>query len=337
MTVRVGVLGWGYWGPKLTRNLAEVDGAELVAVADPDPAARKAAAARLPGVRVTDDPAAVLDAPDVDAVCIATPVATHADLVTRALRAGKPVWVEKPFTATAAEAARLVDLARARDRVLMVDHTGAYAHALEVIGGLAADGHLGMLRFYDSVRISPGRFQPDGDVLWDLAAHDLGCLDVLVAERPVAVSATGAAWPPGGRESIAYLTLFHDSGFVAHVHASWLSPLKVRRVLVGGSAAMAVHDDLAAHDALRVYRHDPGALVGPLVAPPDRTAFAAGDGWTPRLDPTEPLRRALAHFVDCVASGVTPRTDGEAGLRVVRTLEAASVSLAARGAPVDLG
>ena len=168
------------------------------------------------------------------------------------------------------------------------------------------------------MRISPGRFQPDGDVLWDLATHDLGCLDLLVSERPVAVSATGVAQPRSGPVSVAYLTLFYESGFVAHVHASWLSPVKVRRVLVGGSGAMAVHDDLAPADPLRVHRHDDGG------------------SWSPPVDPTEPLRHALAEFVGCVASGVTSRTDGEAGLRVVRILEAASASLAGRGAPVDL-
>ncbi len=334
--IGVALIGYGYWGPNLLRTLLEVPEARVVAVCDTDTERGQLAARRLPGVAIFGDPGDVLRTRDVDAVVVATPLASHYPLARAALEAGKHVLVEKPFTATSEQAARLVDLAARHHRVLMVDHTGAYSSAMHTIRELLEANRLGDLYYYDSVRISPGRFQPDGDVLWDLAVHDLGCLDALRSDRPIALSATGAAHPVGARDSVAYLTLFFGDGMIAHLHANWLSPVKVRRVLIGASRAMVIHDDLEPSEKVRVYEASSVSELDVTEPAADRVAYRTGDIWAPRLDVTEPLQLALRHFVECVDTGAAPMTDGEAGRRVVRLLEHASQSLASQGRPVDL-
>jgi predicted dehydrogenase len=331
--IRIAVLGYGYWGPNLVRNLLEVPESQVAVVCDADGDRARRALQRAPGVSLRHDAWETLRAPDVDAVVVATPLATHYPLARAALEAGKHVLVEKPFTETSEHAARLVELAARRDLVLMVDHTGAYADAMRTIREFVDNGRLGDLYYYDSVRISLGRFQPGGDVLWDLAVHDLGCLDVLRPDRPVALSATGAAHPVGARDSVAYLTLFYADGMIAHIHANWLSPVKVRRMLIGGSRSMVMFDDLEPSEKVRVYEATSVAERGEADG---RVGYRTGDVWAPRLDVREPLLFALRHFVDCVRTGARPLTDGEAGRRVVGLLEGASRSLASRGRPMDL-
>jgi len=313
--IGVGVLGFGHWGPNLVRNLQVTTGARVVALADPDHERARLAALALPGVAVSADPDDVLGATAVDAVIIATPLAGHYPLAHAALRAGKHVLVEKPFTATSDQAARLVELAASAKRVLMVDHPCVYSGAMATMRRLVDGGGIGDLYYYDSVRISPGRFRAGEDVLWDLAVHDLGCLDVMRPQPPVAVSATGGH-PAGAPGSIAYLSLFYDDGAIAHIHASWLSPLKVRRILLGGSRGQLAFDDLEPEEKVRLYQ--------------------GGHDTTPHFDPTEPLLLALGEFIRCIDQDEVPLTDGEAGYRAVRLLEDASCSLAARGRPVDV-
>jgi len=334
--IGVAVVGYGYWGPNVVRNLLEVPDARIAAVCEPDPERRRLAARRLPGVTISRDLHETLRSPAVDAIVIATPLATHYPFARAALQAGKHVLVEKPFTATSDEAVRLVDLAVHGDRVLMVDHTGVYSSAMQTIRELIETDRIGDLYYYDSVRISLGRFQPGGDVLWDLAVHDLGCLDVLRPDPPVALSATGAAHPVGSRDSIAYLTLFFGDGMIAHVHANWLSPVKVRRTLIGGSRAVVVHDDLEPSEKVRLYDASSMTDTDAATVAAGRVGYRVGDVWAPRLDVAEPLQLAVRHFVDCVRTGARPITDGEAGHRVVRLLEQASMSLASRGEPVEL-
>ena len=334
--IRIGVIGFGYWGPNLVRNAAETPGARVTRVADLSAARLDAAAARHPGVRTTRDPGELIDAADVDAVLVATPVSTHFDLALRALRAGKHVLVEKPLASTAGQAARLIEEAAARDLVLMVDHTFVYHGAVRKIREIVKGGGLGDVLYFDSTRVNLGIFQRDVNVLWDLAVHDLSILDCLVDDRPVAVSATGMSHVAGGAENIAYLTLFFETARIAHIHVNWLAPVKVRRTLIGGSRKMVVYDDLEPSEKVKVY--DKGITVEDN---PDDVyklliGYRSGDMWAPAFDTTEALRTEMAHFVACVADGGRPETDGEAGLRVIRVLEAASRSLLRRGGAVEL-
>jgi predicted dehydrogenase len=286
---------------------------------------------RYPGVRVTSDAAALIADPAVDAVAIVTPVQQHFELAMLALRAGKHVLVEKPMASTSDQAARLIEEARLRRLVLMVDHTFVYTSAVSKLRDLVRNGELGDILYYDSVRINLGLFQHDVNVLWDLAVHDLSIMDYVLGRQPTAVSATGLAHVAGQPENIAYMTMFFDGPLIAHVHVNWLAPVKVRQTLLGGSRRMAVFDDLDAGEKIKVY--DKGISVNPS---PENVyqmlvGYRTGDMWAPKLDVTEALSVGAAHFVDCIGSGRKPITDGEAGLRVVRLLEAATESMAARG------
>jgi len=334
--IRVGVIGYGYWGPNLVRNFADLPNARVTVVADRRPERLAQAERRYPGMRVTTDPADLIADPNVDAVAIATPVALHYELASAALRAGKHVLVEKPVASTSDEASRLIDEAARRKLVLMVDHTFVYTGAVQKIRELVTGGELGDLYYYDSVRINLGLFQQDVDVLWDLAVHDLSIMDFVLPQQPVAVSATGLAHVPGRPKNIAYMTMFFDGPMIAHVHASWLAPVKVRRTLLGGSRRMIVFDDLEASEKIKVY--DSGISVDPS---PENVyqmliGYRTGDMWAPKLAVSEALHVEAAHFVDCVTRGTRPQSDGEAGLRVVRLLEAASTSMQQHGRPVDI-
>jgi predicted dehydrogenase len=285
---------------------------------------------------VTTDASDLIADPAVDAVVIATPVAMHFELASAALRAGKHVLVEKPIASTSDEASRLIDEAARRKLVLMVDHTFVYTGAVQKIRELLVGGELGDIYYYDSVRINLGLFQQDVDVLWDLAVHDLSIMDFILPQQPIAVSATGLSHVQGKPKNIAYMTMFFDGPVIAHVHASWLAPVKVRRTLLGGSRRMIVFDDLEASEKIKVY--DRGISVDPS---PENVyqmlvGYRTGDMWAPKLAMTEALHAEAAHFVNCVDRGTRPQTDGEAGLRVVRLLEAASVSMREFGRPVDI-
>jgi predicted dehydrogenase len=331
MSVRIGVIGYGYWGPNLVRNFADLDRCSLVAVCDRDGGRVARAERRYPGLRGTTDPRALIEAPDVDAVVIATPVASHFELAHAALAAGKHVLVEKPLTTTSADAERLIELAARRGVVLMVDHTFVYTGAVRKIRELITSGELGDIYYYDSVRINLGLFQHDVDVMWDLAVHDLSIMDYVLSARPSAVSATGLAHVPGRPANIAYLTMFFDVPLLAHIHVNWLAPVKVRRTLIGGSRRMIVYDDLEASEKVKVY--DRGISVNPS---PENVyqmmvGYRAGDMWAPQLAVTEALHTEALHFLDCIEHGREPETSGEVGLRVVRLLEAATTSMASHG------
>ena len=248
-----------------------------------------------------------------------------------ALRAGKHVLVEKPMASSSDQAARLIDEAAARRAVLMVDHTFVYTGAVRKMRELTEAGELGEIYYYDSVRINLGLFQHDVNVLWDLAVHDLSIMDYVLPQRPVAVSATGLAHIAGKPHNIAYMSMFFDSNLIAHVHANWLSPVKVRRTLLGGSRRMVVFDDLEASEKVKVYDRGISLNSSPEDVYQMLVAYRTGDMWAPQLEVAEALSVEAAHFVDCVTSGTRPTTDGEAGLRVVRLLEAATESMLDRG------
>jgi predicted dehydrogenase len=334
--IGIGVIGLGYWGPNLVRNFMECRDATVRMVCDLRADRLAQTARRYPSVRTTTQATDLFAAADVDAVAVATPVDHHFDLAMAALHAGKHVLVEKPIASTSDQASRLVEEAARRNLLLMVDHTFVYTGAVRKMRELTVSGDLGDIYYYDSVRINLGLVQPDVNVLWDLAVHDLSIMDYVLGREPAAVSATGLAHVAGRRETIAYMTMFFDSGLIAHVHANWLAPVKVRRTLLGGSRRMVVFDDLEASEKIKVY--DKGISLNPS---PENVhqmliGYRTGDMWAPQLAVTEALAVEAAHFAECIGSNSRPITDGEAGLRVVRLLESATASMASRGRPVEL-
>ncbi|HUF12393.1 MAG TPA: Gfo/Idh/MocA family oxidoreductase [Longimicrobiales bacterium] len=338
--VNVGILGCGYWGPKLARNFARHPHASLVAVADVigDRAERIGAEFRTP--LVTQDPDRVLLNPAVDLVVVATPVWTHYDLASRAIRAGKHVLVMKPLATRTDRAEELCAMARAQGVLLAVDHTFIFTGAIQKMKELVDADELGELYYFDSVRINLGLFQHDVNVLWDLAPHDVSIMDHLIGELPDEVTAVGMCHGGSPTENIAYLTVRYGSSFLGHVHVNWLAPAKIRRTIVGGSRKMLVYDDMEPSEKIRVYDKgvsflsdttDPAeAQYKPLVS------YRSGDMWVPQIE----MQEALAVEVDNVIAAINGReslmVDGHDGTRVVRILEAAEQSIRSSGAPVAL-
>ncbi len=330
--IRIGVIGYGYWGPNLVRNFAEAPDAEVVAVADLKQDRLDLVRRRYPGVEATNDLQRVLRHPDIDAVAIATPVSTHYPLALEALEAGKHVIIEKPMTATSEESLRLIDAADRRDLVLMVDHTFVYTGAVRKIRQLIDEGSLGEIYYYDSTRVNLGLFQHDVDVIWDLAVHDLAIMDYILPESPVEISATGIGHVDGATENIAYVTAFYACPLIAHLNVNWLSPVKVRRTLIGGSKRMIVYDDIESSEKVKIYDKGVNVKNGPESRYKLMVSYRSGDMYAPQIDITEALRLVAQHFTDCIDRGVTPLTDGHAGLRVVSVLEAATRSMRNHGA-----
>ena len=334
--IRVGIIGYGYWGPNLVRNFVEVPGAEMSVVCDLRPERLAQVKAHYPTVETTTKYQDILDNPHIDAVAVATPVSTHFELAMQALKAEKHVLVEKPMTKTSEQAVRLIEEADRYNRVLMVDHTFLYTSAVRKTKDLVENNDLGEMYYCDSVRVNLGLFQHDVNVIWDLAVHDISIMDYILPARPCAVSATGMSHVPGQPENVAYLTLFFEEALIAHIHVNWLAPVKVRQMLIGGSQKMIVYDDLDPSEKIKVY--DKGITVNES---PDSVyqmliGYRAGDMWAPQLDMTEALRTEVMHFIDCVEHGKRPLTDGEAGLQVVQILEAATRSVANRGQLIEL-
>jgi predicted dehydrogenase len=334
--IGIGVVGYGYWGPNLVRNFAETADSRVVVVSDLRPDRLALARQRYPHVETTTEWRALVASPRVDAVAIATPVSTHFELALAALEAGKHVFVEKPLAASSDEALRLIDAAAARNLVLMVDHTFVYTGAVRKIQELVAGNALGRIQYYDSVRVNLGLFQHDINVVWDLAVHDISIMDFILPVQPCAVSATGMSHLPGRPENIAYLTVFFEGPLIAHIHANWLAPVKVRRTLVGGSRRMVVYDDLEPSEKVKVYDRGITLDRNGDSAYQHLIGYRSGDMWAPHLDLAEALRTEAAAFVRGIEDKAPIVTDGEAGLRVVRILEAATRSLATRGRPAEL-
>jgi len=333
--VRLAVIGYGYWGPNVVRNFHAQPDCQIVAICDRDPGARARAETLYPGIPTRADADEVLTAADVDAVAIATPVSAHYGLARQALDHGKHVFVEKPFTATSAEAEDLIERAERGRRTIMVDHTYLFTGAVRKIKELVDGGTLGRLYYYDSTRVNLGLFQHDVNVIWDLAPHDFAIIDHVLGLEPEQVVATGQAHL-NGHEDLAYITLYYPNGVIAHVNVNWLSPLKVRTTLLGGDRKMVVWNDLEPAEKLKVY--DKGVEITSRQGIYDLlVSYRSGDMWAPRIEGGEALYQEARHFLDCVASGRRPISDGRAGWRIVRMLEAAQRSVEHRGAPVALG
>lgn len=332
--LRVGVCGYGYWGPNVARNLDAMDECDLVAIADRNPKALRRAGRNHASARVTTDNADVLDADDIDAVAIVTPVWTHFELAKRALENGKHVFVEKPFTSTSAQACELIEIAARKNLRIMVDHTFLFSGAVRKIRELVDNETLGQLYYFDSTRVNLGLFQHDVSVVWDLAPHDLSIMDYVIGERPEAVVATGGNHL-NGLADMAHITVFLPGNVTAHINVNWLSPVKVRTTLIGGREKMLVWNDLEPDEKIRVY--DRGVeITGGQSVYDLLVSYRSGDVWSPKVDTTEALAVELRYFAECVVDGRNPSNDGEAGLRVVRLLEAADRSLKDRGRIVEL-
>ncbi|MBI3711061.1 MAG: Gfo/Idh/MocA family oxidoreductase [Proteobacteria bacterium] len=334
--IGVGVIGYGYWGPNLVRNLADMTTCRVAAVSDLDKKRLETVARRYPATKTYTDVRDMFKDPAVDAVVVATPVSTHFALATAALKAGKHVLVEKPMTETVDDAKRLIDTAAKAGRTLMVDHTFVYTSAVRKIRELVEAGELGELYYYDSVRVNLGLFQRDVNVVWDLAVHDLSIIDYVIAARPRAISATGHGHIRDSQENIAYLTLFFDDNLIAHIHVNWLAPVKLRKTLIGGSKKMIVYDDLEPSEKIKVYDRGVNVQANGEQAYKLLIGYRSGDMWAPQLDFSEALKVEASHFIDCVTNGRAPQTGGDAGLQVVRTLEAASRSIKEQGRPIEL-
>src|SRR5438309_2256491 len=346
--IRMGVIGYGYWGPNIVRNLRGVDGCEVATVCDRSPGALTRVAQAYPEVATTRDASELMTSPKIDAVAIVTPVHTHFPLAKSALQHAKQVFIEKPFTATTAQAEELIELAERRNLKIMVDHTFLFTGAVRKIRQLIDEGVLGDIYYYDSTRVNLGLFQHDVSVIWDLAPHDLSIMDFLIRQKAQGVVATGEAHF-NGQADVAFITVYFPGKTIAHINVNWLSPVKVRTTLIGGEKRMLVWNDLEADEKIRVYDkglqvdggnghtngdgNGNGATKGLYEL---LVSYRSGDMWAPRLERAEALTVELGYFIDCITRDQTPINDGVAGARVVRMLEAADLSLRERGKEILL-
>ena len=327
MSIGIGVIGIGYWGPKHVRNFRELPDTRVVMIADVDEQRLAAIRAQYPGVRTTTAYQELLASTEVDAVVVATPVSTHAALAREALLAGKHVLVEKPIAVSSQEVEGLIELAETRGRVLMVGHTFLYNPAVRALRDLVQSGELGTIYYADARRLNLGIFQRDVNVIWDLAPHDVSILTYVLGADPIAVGAHGSAYVQRGIEDVAYLQMAFPDRVRGEIHVSWLDPNKVRRITVVGSKQMAVYDDVETLEKIRIYDKGVEALPHTESFGEFQLSYRYGAITIPHLPSTEPLRLECQHFLDCIRTGATPLSDGRHGLQVVRALETAQVSL----------
>ncbi len=337
--IRIGMIGVGYWGPNLIRNFSELDDAQVVACSDLSQERLTKIAKRYPGVKCSTNYEELLGDSNVDAVVIATPVSTHYPIARKALEHRKHVMIEKPLADSTEHSLDLIERAKAANRVLMVDHTFIYTSAVRKMRDLIDSGELGDILYFDSIRVNLGLFQKDINVIWDLAPHDLSIMDYLLRAEPAAVSAIGASHAGDGIANIAYLTLRFPNNVIAHFHVNWLAPVKIRQTLLGCSKKMVVYDDVEPTDKIRVY--DKGITVNGGNGSAEKryqalVGYRTGDVLIPKIDTTEALQRVAQEFVSSIIENRAPLTDGVAGYRVVRILEAAQQSLEANGREVLL-
>ncbi len=333
MAARIGIVGLGYWGPNLARNLSALDGCDLAWCCDSNAASREKWSQTYPEATFTPHFDELLEDSELDAIAITTPVPTHAELAQRALGAGKHVFVEKPLAQDTASAERVASLAEERGLVLMAGHLLCYHPAVRQLAELIEKRDLGDVYYLYSQRVNLGKLRADENALWSLGAHDVSVLLELADGNPTEVSARGEAYVREGVEDVVFAYIRFDTGLAAHLHLSWLDPHKMRKITVVGSDRMATFDDMKLEGKLTIWDKgfDPRAdAIGEF-------SVRSGDVWSPAVLPHEPLRLECEHFVDCVTTGKRPRTDGPAGVRVVRVLEALQASLEASGTPQAIG
>lgn len=331
--MNIGIIGFGYWGPNLVRNFRAIKDVKLITVADSRKERETALKSLCPSAIFKDNADDLINDPAIDAIVIATPVFTHYDLALRSLKNGKHVLVEKPMASSSVEANELINLASSKNKVLMVDHTFLYTGAVRKMKELIDNGDIGKIRFFDSTRINLGLFQPDINVLWDLASHDISILNFLVSEKPVSVQATGVSHTNNGIENIAYLNINYESGFHAHFSCSWTSPVKIRMMLVGGDKKMIVFNDLEPTEKIKVYdtgyEHKTDEDKKRILVD-----YRTGDIFIPKIETKEALSFMASDFISAIKNGTTPVSGMEVGLNVIRILEASQVSIKNKGKEV---
>jgi predicted dehydrogenase len=332
--LNTGVIGFGYWGPNIVRNFEAAHESGVRIICDADTDARRRAKESCPYIDVVSDSSEVINSTVIDAVAIATPVSTHFELARKSLENGKHVFIEKPFTTAKWQAEELISLALKKHLVIMVDHTFLFTGAVRAIKEMIDGDKLGPLYYYDSMRVNLGMFQPDVNVIWDLAPHDLSIMDYLIKSRPLALSAAGFDHINSGLESTAYLTIYFNT-MIAHINLNWLSPVKIRQTLIGGQERMLVWNDLEPDEKVKVYNS------GIEIRSQDEARkllidYRSGDVWIPKIDRTEALKTEVEYFLKCIDSGEVPVNGGRAGLRIVELLEAADKSLKNSGCIVEL-
>ena len=334
--IKVGVIGYGYWGPNLVRNFHQNPDMEVSSVCDFSTDRLQAASSLYPQIKMASDPAEIFKDPKLDVVAIATPVSTHFDLAKNALLADKHVWLEKPMTEKVEQGEELVEFAHKKNKVLLVDHTFVYTGAVRKIKEIIEAGSLGDMIYYDSIRVNLGLFQQDVDVIWDLAPHDISIMDHLMPFKKLAVCATGCHYYRNGVMPKAVLAVYMENDTIAHINVSWVSPVKIRQTLIGGTSKMILYDDNQPSEKIKIY--DKG--VDLYETKEDmyhlKVQYRVGDMYAPKLEDHEALAFETSHFVDCLSNGTSPLTDGEAGLEVVKVLVASKKSLKRNGAPEEL-
>lgn len=333
--IRMGVVGVGYWGPNLTRNIAAFQKTELSYICDTDEQQLRKIASVYPAVKCTTKLEDLLES-DIEAVAIATPVRTHYQIAKKFLDAGKHVLIEKPMTSTSKEAEKLLELAKKKNLILMVDHTFNYTSAVKKIKELISRKELGELMYWDSVRISLGLFQHDVNVLWDLAVHDLAIMDYVINEKPISVRAIGMTHYTKGIENIAYISLKFKKSFIAHFHVNWLSPVKIRQILIGGKNKMLLYDDMLTSEKIKIYNKGVDVEETREGVYKKLVQYRLGDMYSPYLQNTEALHELLKHFVEVVRYNKKPISGGDSGLRVIKMLEAAQKSIVNNGQEIML-
>jgi predicted dehydrogenase len=332
--IRVGVIGYGYWGPNIVRNFQQADGSRVVAVCDQSDKSLRRALQAYPEMRVCTEANDLLTAVDIDAIAVVTPVWTHFELAKKALENGKHVFVEKPFTATAAQAEELIELAERKNLKIMVDHTFLFTGAVKKIRALIDEDTLGNLYYYDSTRVNLGLFQHDVNVIWDLAPHDLSIMDYVISQKPQAVVATGERHLNGVAD-VAFITLYYPDNMIGHINVNWLSPVKVRSTLIGGEKKMLLWNDIEADEKIKIYDKGVQFTNGEAVYQ-QLVSYRTGDMWAPKVEQIEALKAEAAYFIECLTQDKKPFNDGQAGLRVVRMLEAADKSLLQKGKVIEV-
>lgn len=333
--LNIGVIGYGYWGPNLVRNFNFHSESKVVCVSDVKVARLELVKKNFPSVDITTDYRNILNNPQIDAVVIATPVSFHYIQTKEALLKGKHVLVEKPMTTSSKEAEELIELAARMRKILMVDHTFMYTGAVQAIKSIIDRGEIGDVRYFDSTRINLGLFQPDINVLWDLAPHDVSILDFITKDKPLSLSATGISHAQNGLENIAYMTIFYPSNFIAHFTSSWTSPVKIRKILIGGNKKMILYDDVEPTEKVKIYDTSYS-----MKSDEDKHKmlidYRVGDIYIPKISQVEALQAVSADFNSAILRGQEPMSNGQSGLNVVRILEAAEQSIKQNGKEIKL-
>jgi predicted dehydrogenase len=328
--VNVAIIGYGYWGPNLVRNFSSTRDCRVHTVVDFRSERLELAQRNHSSIRISNNTDDIFNNTEIDAVVIATPVFTHFDLAKRALENKKHVLLEKPMTSSVAEAEQLIELAEKNGKVLMVDHTFLYTDAIQKMQKMIHSGEIGKIKYFDSTRINLGLFQPDVNVLWDLAPHDISILNYLVKDKPYSVQATGISHTNNGIENIAYLTINYNSDFIAHFNCSWTSPVKIRLMLIGGDKKMIVFNDLEPTEKIKVYdtgyHHQTDEEKKKVLVD-----YRAGDIYIPKVEPKEALVSMTHDFISAIINNTTPISDYNSGLEVIKILEAAQYSIKSKG------